>query len=1505
MFVKTANNNKSKSNNNVNAKNTNAFIQPKLNVGKPGDKYEVEADKMADQVVAKSKEPSTAFIAPTPNIQKQAEEEVQQQNEPTIQEKSLAESITPVVQLKPIDTIQKQPEEEVQAKEEEDVQLKEEELQTKKEIQLSEEEEVQTKEDEEVQSKEEDEVQAKKEDEIQPKQEEDLQQKSENEPIQLKENETRVLEPNKPLIQKQSEEDVQTKEDEEIQEKEEEEVQTLQMQSSADAGTTSSVENNLNKGGGSPLASNTKSEMESGFGADFGGVRVHNDSNAVQMNKELGSQAFTNGNDVYFNEGKYNPSSDSGKHLLAHELTHTVQQGASNSKNIQKEETPVADTNTEPVAASIPSSAIDISQRFELNDAWSTYIDSKYEEGDRNFDVNVKIGEQYRGTIKVTRMRNTAEGESPKYELASGNQRYLTISGWSFLDPLRQAGVAPILVLRNFGDEQQTNGFLSVKIGDNALTADVQGFIRGINENLEQMQFLGIEPINVDGLENTFEDGRLVFQVTNLTTNIDGYLEAGGTMGITGSTFTFNLNANVDIAGLASGDFNVTRGEDGKLSGTGEIQAEIANVQAIINVEYDDGAVTIQGTGRMESEKFSGEITLLVTDAVKSTQMMNAALGVETMESEVAEGSPATPKTKNNQVLAGWGEIHASITPWLEGTAKVGIDNEGHVTIVGEIIVPDEIELMEQRGKKTDLFNVEIRAGYGIPLVGQVFLFASIGMFINAGFGPLVLKDIGFTGTYSTDPNVLQQFSVTGTLGINAFAIIGLEAEAGVGLTLLGHDIKAGVNVTAAAGLQAYAEATPTLEYQEQATPEGGKTGETRLKGHFEAAAQLFLQLSGALFYELDSPWWSPAPDGREESPLGEVQYPIGDSMGIGADMDWLVGSDEAPELTFSPVEFDADKFTADVMADPPPRTRGDADASPEGEWTGEPGSGQAEPSITGDAEGLPESDRRRQEDLANLPDEQKYMRALDEMSTLESANPKPTYDVVNAKATRVKRKYGLERIELRNREDESVEIFVKHRNQDNTRHLVHITLMSPAERARMLVEAVTDLRARETSASGEEGKLTRDQARELLTAWKTANPIIEDADVVDGSQTWDYNIDIGDRNEVERGKLKAENDVDSNLEPILETISENFVDDDGETHELYFNINSNRVSLYMASNNPEALEDKINKQLAEPTTNEEQKEMLNNALTLKMALDQYVNTHLETQDVVETESIKAEIENRLNNIRRILLDSGIDHIIEVPLSNVTWTMNGNRANTINADPLTNLSGNTRGQSAGNGSRSILEGSSIIDSWVAKEGTTNSISSLQGVHVLADYLHGPWTTWNIVFGTRTLNNNMRTPEGIADEKIKNNEIISFSATVNFYSNNMPQFINENSSVEEIKEVLRFYIAESIQVQIIDKNSQDSLFNETITGTFPDVVGEPSINLSDKIINKLKDNIISPTVTMTNDSGSIFKKTTITSISLLARLLSVRSSDVGNEINNLKENRKINKTGNNFYILENI
>ncbi|GAA0560584.1 eCIS core domain-containing protein [Chitinophaga japonensis] len=81
------------------------------------------------------------------------------------------------------------------------------------------------------------------------------------------------------------------------------------------------------KGGGQPLQQETRTWMENRFGADFSQVKVHTGAQAVQLSRDLNAQAFTHGTDIYFNEGKYAPAATEGRHLLAHELTHVIQQG--------------------------------------------------------------------------------------------------------------------------------------------------------------------------------------------------------------------------------------------------------------------------------------------------------------------------------------------------------------------------------------------------------------------------------------------------------------------------------------------------------------------------------------------------------------------------------------------------------------------------------------------------------------------------------------------------------------------------------------------------------------------------------------------------------------------------------------------------------------------------------------------------------------------------------------------------------------------------------------------------------------------------------------------------------------------------------------------------------------------------------------------------------------------------------------------------------------------------
>jgi hypothetical protein len=246
-----------------------AFFQPKLAVGQPGDKFEREADAVANQVVNKQasggnalqrKEISTVQAKGMPENEKEKENPLQKKDDPLKKEEE-----------KPIQKM----DDPLKKEEEKPVQKKDDPL--------------------------------KKEEEKPVRKKDDPLKKEEEMPIQKKEEMEKREE-------KGSEVPVMTK---------------RQTNDTQQTGSHAGLEQRLQQAnGGTALSPQVASEMSRAIGADFGGVRVHTGEDAVQMNKELGAQAFTHGNDIYFNSGKYDPSSANGKHLLAHELTHVVQQGA-------------------------------------------------------------------------------------------------------------------------------------------------------------------------------------------------------------------------------------------------------------------------------------------------------------------------------------------------------------------------------------------------------------------------------------------------------------------------------------------------------------------------------------------------------------------------------------------------------------------------------------------------------------------------------------------------------------------------------------------------------------------------------------------------------------------------------------------------------------------------------------------------------------------------------------------------------------------------------------------------------------------------------------------------------------------------------------------------------------------------------------------------------------------------------------------------------------------------
>lgn len=84
---------------------------------------------------------------------------------------------------------------------------------------------------------------------------------------------------------------------------------------------------NAARGSGQALDNTVQTQMSQNMGYDFSGVQVHTSPEADELNQQLSAKAFTTGQDIFFKQGAYDPGSSGGRELIAHELTHVVQQG--------------------------------------------------------------------------------------------------------------------------------------------------------------------------------------------------------------------------------------------------------------------------------------------------------------------------------------------------------------------------------------------------------------------------------------------------------------------------------------------------------------------------------------------------------------------------------------------------------------------------------------------------------------------------------------------------------------------------------------------------------------------------------------------------------------------------------------------------------------------------------------------------------------------------------------------------------------------------------------------------------------------------------------------------------------------------------------------------------------------------------------------------------------------------------------------------------------------------
>ena len=196
--------------------------------------------------------------------------------------------------------------------------------------------------------------------------------------------------------------------------KEKEKIQmmpSLQLAADGNREIGENLENQLNssKGGGSPLPNEVRSFMEPRFGADLSQVRVHTGGEAVQMNRELGAQAFTHGSDVYFGTGK----SPGNNELTAHELTHVVQQTGAVQPQLSVEQPFKSNSGTEVSPVSSDFISRDTIQRSPPTGAGASSFEPVIAHPKPPTDV--ELNKEFAMPVQVSNAANAPAGTTFKW----------------------------------------------------------------------------------------------------------------------------------------------------------------------------------------------------------------------------------------------------------------------------------------------------------------------------------------------------------------------------------------------------------------------------------------------------------------------------------------------------------------------------------------------------------------------------------------------------------------------------------------------------------------------------------------------------------------------------------------------------------------------------------------------------------------------------------------------------------------------------------------------------------------------------------------------------------------------------------------------------------------------------------------------------------------------------------------------------------------------------------
>jgi hypothetical protein len=229
------------------------------------------------------------------------------------------------------------------------------------------------------------------------------------------------------------------------------------------------------RGSGQSLDANLQESMGQAMGADFSGVKVHTDSQSDQLNKSIQAKAFTTGQDLFFRQGAYEPSSRGGQELIAHELTHVVQQnGGAVQRQAEKQIAQLGKSEIHPLqdSPSEKNGAEELIQRLQWSEVYSGkskevgISDKQMPEGveavtgeNETQDRRVFAGQTKKGRSGfLWHKESTLEIQydiysMQQYKIIDPDTIFYTAVRDTALEPIKKLGIDP-----NFGNAEQPDG---------------------------------------------------------------------------------------------------------------------------------------------------------------------------------------------------------------------------------------------------------------------------------------------------------------------------------------------------------------------------------------------------------------------------------------------------------------------------------------------------------------------------------------------------------------------------------------------------------------------------------------------------------------------------------------------------------------------------------------------------------------------------------------------------------------------------------------------------------------------------------------------------------------------------------------------------------------------------------------------------------------------------------------------------------------------------------------